>query len=128
MYSCESEVVYFVFQRTLLPFFKALIKNLCPRQGPKIAGIVLHWLGIFGLFCPKQGQGLSYSAAHLYPNIGRVPPPPRELGIKGLHRVYISSISMSLKCLFLILTGRLNCIASAPTSPGNTPCIPLWVT
>ena len=27
MYSCEGEVIYFVFQRTCLPFFKAQIKN-----------------------------------------------------------------------------------------------------
>ena len=73
MYSCEGEVVYFVFQRTRLPFFKAQIKNLCPRQRPKVAGDVLHRVGIFGFFCPKQGQGLGPSAAHLYPNIGRVP-------------------------------------------------------
>ena len=36
----------------------------------KIAGVVLHRVGIFGFFCPKQGQGLRPSAAHLYPNIG----------------------------------------------------------
>ena len=31
--------------------------------------------------CPKQGQGFKPSAAHLYPNIGRVPfpDPPRSL-------------------------------------------------
>ena len=74
MYSCEGEAVYFVFQRTRLPFFKAPIKNLCLIQGPEIAGVVLHRVGIFGFFCPKQGQGLRPSAAHLYLNIGRVPP------------------------------------------------------
>ena len=37
---------------------------------------VLHREGIFGFFCPKQGQGLRPSAAHLYSNIGRVPTPP----------------------------------------------------
>ena len=77
----EGEMVYFVFQRTLLPFFKAQIKNLCPRQGPKIAGVVLHRVGIFGFFCPKRDQGLRPSAAHLYPNSGRVTPGilPKEL-------------------------------------------------
>ena len=78
MYSCEGKVVYFVFQRTRLPFLKAQIKNICPRQGLKIAGVVLNRVGIFTFFCPKQGQGLRPSAAHLYPNIGRVPPPPRK--------------------------------------------------
>ena len=53
MYSCEGEAVYFVFQRTRLPFFKAPIKNLCLIQGPEIAGVVLHRVGIFGFFCPK---------------------------------------------------------------------------
>ena len=27
-----------------------------------------------GFFCPKQGQGFKPSTAHLYPNMGRVPP------------------------------------------------------
>ena len=31
-------------------------------------------------FCPKQGQGFKHSAAHLYPNMGRVPPPPPPRG------------------------------------------------
>ena len=42
----------------------------------KIAGVVLHRVGIFGFFFSKQCQGLRPSAAHPYPNIGRVPPPP----------------------------------------------------
>ena len=50
---------------------------LCPRQGPKIVGVVLHRVGIFGFFCPKQGQGLRPSVEQLYPNIGREHPPPR---------------------------------------------------
>ena len=48
----------------------------------KIAGVVLHRVCIFGFFCPKQGQGLRPSVAHLYPNIGRIPPlppPPRDI-------------------------------------------------
>ena len=53
---------------------------LSTRQGPKIAGVVLHRVGIFGFFCPKQGQGLRPSAANLYPNIGQVPP-PGSLGV-----------------------------------------------
>ena len=30
----------------------------------------------FRIFCPKQGQGFKPSAAHPYPNIGQVTPPP----------------------------------------------------
>ena len=74
----KAKSFYSVFQRTRLLFFKAQIKNLCLTQGPKIAGVVLHRVGIFGFFCPKQGQGLRPSAAHLSPNIGRVPPRARH--------------------------------------------------
>ena len=57
MYSCEGEVVYFVFQKAHPPFFEAQIKKLDLRQGSKIAGVVLHRVGIFGFFfCLKQGQ------------------------------------------------------------------------
>ena len=44
----------------------------CPKQGNKIEGVVLNGVRIFGIFCPKKGQGFKPSAAHLYPNIGRV--------------------------------------------------------
>ena len=52
----------------------------CSKQDTKIEGVVLNRVCILGIFCPKQGQGFKPSAAHLYPNIGRVPlsPPPRE--------------------------------------------------
>ena len=50
---------------------------LCPKQGNKIEGVVLNRVCILGIFCPKRGQGFKPSAAHLYPNIGRVPLPPR---------------------------------------------------
>ena len=100
MYSCEGEVVYFVFQRTRLPFFKAQIKNLCPRQGTKIAGVVLNRVGIFGFFSSKQGQGLRPSATHLHPNIGRVPTPapPGENPIFSLSRSCYC-LWMAMKCL-----------------------------
>ena len=49
---------------------------LCPKQGNKIKGIVLNRACILGLFCAIQGQGFKPSAAHLYANIGRVPPLP----------------------------------------------------
>ena len=56
---------------------------LCPKQGNKIEGIVLNRACILGLFCAIQGQGFKPSGAHLYSNIGRVPPclppcPPRD--------------------------------------------------
>ena len=41
--------------------------------------VVLNWVGILELFCPKQGQGFRPSAASGYPNMDQVPsPPPRE--------------------------------------------------
>ena len=46
---------------------------ICPKWGNEIEGIVLNRVCILGTFCPKQGQGFKLSAAHLYPNIGRVP-------------------------------------------------------
>ena len=49
---------------------------LCPKQDNKIEGVVLNTVCTLGFFCPKQGQGFKPSAAHLYPNIGRVPLPP----------------------------------------------------
>ena len=51
---------------------------LCPKEGLKIEGGVLHRVYILGLFCPKQGQGLKPAAAPLYPTIGQVPPPGRR--------------------------------------------------
>ena len=47
-----------------------------PKQGNKIEGVVLIRVctRILGIFCPKQGLGFKLSAAHLHPNIGRVPP------------------------------------------------------
>ena len=106
MYTCEGEVVYFVFQRTRLPFLKAQIKNLCPRQGLKIAGVVLHRVGIFGLFCPKQGQGLRPLAAHLYPNIGRVTPrEPVRNGCPRLQPYFIGfcRVGVSQSKLFYVV-------------------------
>ena len=40
-------------------------------------------------FCPKQGQ--AHSWAHLYPNIGRVPPPLRDF------RIRLGSASVSME-------------------------------
>ena len=44
------------------------------RSSNKIEGVVLNRVCVLGIFCSKQGQGFKPSAAHLYPNIGRVPP------------------------------------------------------
>ena len=44
---------------------------LCPKQGDKIEGAVLHRLRILEFFCPTQGQGFKPSEAHLYPSIGQ---------------------------------------------------------
>ena len=48
----------------------------CPKQVNKIKGVVLNRVSILRFFFPKQGQGFKPSAAHLYSNIGRVPPLP----------------------------------------------------
>ena len=38
--------------------------------------VVLHRVGFLEYFCPKQGQDFKPSAAPIYPNMGKVPPPP----------------------------------------------------
>ena len=48
-------------------------------QGTKIERVVLNRVCILGIFCPKHGQGFKPSAAHLYPDIGRVTPLPLAL-------------------------------------------------
>ena len=55
----------------------------CPKQCTTIEGVVLNRVCILGIFCPKQGY--KPLAAHLYPNIGLVPPPPRgrKVSFKG---------------------------------------------
>lgn len=45
---------------------------ICPKEGPKMEGIVLERVGTLGLFCPKLGQGFRPSMAALYPNVGQV--------------------------------------------------------
>ena len=73
MISCKSvlnRVYNFV---RVCPNYKQGIA--CPKQGNKIEVVVLNGVCILGFFCPKQGQGFKPSAAHLYPNMGRVPPP-----------------------------------------------------
>ena len=55
----------------------------CPKQCTTIEGVVLNRVCILGIFCPKQGY--KPLAAHLYPNISLVPPPPRgrKVSFKG---------------------------------------------
>ena len=55
----------------------------CPKQGNKIDDVILTRVCtcILAIFCPKQGQGFKLSAAHLYPNIGRVPPEVTTLSL-----------------------------------------------
>ena len=38
--------------------------------------VVLHRVLFLDYFCPKQGQDFKPSAAPVYPNMGKVPPPP----------------------------------------------------
>ena len=71
---------------------------LCPTQGNKIVGVVLNRVCIIEIFGSKPGQGFITSAADLYPNIGRVtPPPPREGGAR----------LMSLATMFRVLKRKL---------------------
>ena len=57
----------------------------CPKQGNKIEGVVLTRVctSILGIFCPKHGQGFKLSAAHLHPNISRVPPGVTTLSLNN---------------------------------------------
>ena len=50
----------------------------CPKQGREMEAVVLHRVGFLAYPCPKQGQDFKPSAAPLYPNMGQVPPHPRE--------------------------------------------------
>ena len=45
---------------------------LCPKQGNKIEGVVLNRVCISGSFALNRVR-VKPSAAHLFPNIGRVP-------------------------------------------------------
>ena len=48
----------------------------CPKQGYKTEVVVLYRVCILGIVCPEEGQSFKPLAAHLFPNIGGVPPPP----------------------------------------------------
>ena len=45
---------------------------LCPKQANKIEGVVVNRVCILGSFFLNMGS-VKPSAAHLYPNIGRLP-------------------------------------------------------
>ena len=49
----------------------------CSKYGLEMEAVVLHRVGFLEYFCPKQGQDFKPSAAPIYPNMGKVPPPPR---------------------------------------------------
>ena len=49
-------------------------------------GVVLHGVGIPGLFWPKQGHSFKLSATPPYTNMGQVPPPPPRHIYKGRGR------------------------------------------
>ena len=51
----------------------------CPKQGNKNEGVVLNRVCVLELFYPKESQDQKPSAAHLHPNIARVPPSPRYI-------------------------------------------------
>ena len=72
--SCESVLKRVYNFARVCPSCKRGI--VCPKQGNKIEVVVLNRVCILGFFGPKQGQGFKPSAAHLYPDMGRVPPPP----------------------------------------------------
>ena len=71
MISCES-VLNRVYN--FCPNYKQLIINRVLHVLNRIIKVsLLSYFRIF--FCPKQGQGFKPSAAHLYLNMGGVPPP-----------------------------------------------------
>ena len=70
---------------------------LCPKQGNKIEGVVLNRVRIIEIFSSKQGQGFITSAAHLYPNIGRVTPPPPPSREGGPRLISLATMFRVLK-------------------------------
>ena len=70
------------------------------KQGTKIERVVLNRVCILGIFCPKLGQGFKPSAAQLYSNIGRVPPPPPGLRADALETsvMFLNHKSRLLMC------------------------------
>ena len=54
---------------------RTFFSSLPTTWNTKRRTVVLNRVCIWEIFCPKQSQGFKHSAAYLYPNIGRVPPP-----------------------------------------------------
>ena len=65
----------------------------CPKQGNIIELVVLNRVCILGFFCPNQGQGFKPSAAHLYPNMGRVPPRDIEVVFRAFEKYFLKNVS-----------------------------------
>ena len=53
----------------------------CSNHGLEMEAVVLHRVGFSEYFCPKQGQDFKPSAAPIYPNMGKVPPPPPRFAL-----------------------------------------------
>lgn len=71
---------------------------LCPKQGSRIKGDILHAWGVCcTFFCPKQGQGFKPAGVPLYPKIGQVSPKKGEL---KLGRVCVNPLVLAW-CLLL---------------------------
>ena len=58
------------------PHPRTFFSSLPTPWNTKRRTVVLNRVCIWEIFCPKQSQGFKHSAAYLYPNIGRAPPPP----------------------------------------------------
>ena len=62
---------------------------------------MLNRVCILGIFCPKQGQGFKPSTAHLYPNIGRLPPPPPTPHPAGLD---LNRVELDIRTVYIRYT------------------------
>ena len=78
---------------------------LCPKQGNKIEGVVINRVCVLRIFCRKKGQGPRCSAAHLYPNIGRLSP-----DICALYQALSPLIGIQ-SCLFFLAAFTITSIA-----------------
>ena len=52
--------------------------------------VVLHRVQFLDYFCPKQGLDFKPSAAPVYPNIGKVPPPPTGERMRAIHMFFLA--------------------------------------
>lgn len=56
---------------------------ICPKQGHKIEGVLLHRVGMLGFFPIKIGMG-----APLHLNMTQVPPPPPKETHRHITQIY----------------------------------------